>query len=100
MSTYSSQWISIYFNLKFIDKGKYLESHNHAFGYITFGYIFEDFNNPSKMKNYIIITDETGARITNENGLTLIQNVAGNSFSIFLVKKFVIIVILLLMVVD
>jgi len=40
------------------------------------------------MENYVIVTDEAGRRIINEriineNGLTLIQNVTGNLFSIF-----------------
>lgn len=35
------------------------------------------------MENYVIVTDKTGGRIVNENGLTLIQNVAGNLVSIF-----------------
>jgi len=35
------------------------------------------------MENYIIVTDEAGERIMNENGLTLVQNVTGNLFSIF-----------------
>jgi len=35
------------------------------------------------MENYVIVTDEAGGRIINENGLTLIQNVTGNLFSIF-----------------
>lgn len=42
------------------------------------------------MENYVIVTDETGERIINKNGLTLVQNIAGNLFSIFLVKKFLI----------
>jgi len=48
-----------------------------------FGHIFSIINNLSKMENYVIVTDEVGGRIINENGLTLIQNVTGNLFSIF-----------------
>lgn len=35
------------------------------------------------MENYVIVTDKTTEKIVNKNGLTLIQNVAGNYFFFF-----------------